>query len=498
MNTTVNNRMQKVIDLAKKIGNEISPGEDIVLPKPGKPIPVVHYPVPGFADGGKTMRRATMVARRLGRDTGGQVPPPMATQSASHFRNLINNVPKTTRPQYAGNVPPDYAGPVSISQLREAFDRAITHHLSLPPEMRQENRRKADEALAPHVGRRKDNSLVPLLGTNGKLLKSTIGYKGKEPVMVGNMGIETAGLALSPAYQEGKFNTCPNSQSCASECLGKTANNYFKLGGGKDLSAFKGPRLNSLHKTIAMMRQPEAFAVRLHDEIQAAKMQAEANGNHLGVRLNVLSDINPSVHRAIMNAHPDVSFYDYTKNNSEPVAPNHHYTYSSTGITQPAGTNGLKQGVFNPNQNWKQMRRRLDTGSNVAMAFSDKEHLPQEVYDHETKKTYKVVNGDEHDFRPLDIQPEGQDGVIVGLKNKKITSSAKNAANGSNGFFVHYDPMVKRTERGTILRGEKYGLNPDTGKPYRGVSYPTNNRVEIPIQGTSSIIKNNDGSGELP
>jgi len=65
--------MQKVIDLAREIAAKTSPGvEDVPMPKPGQPIPVLHYPVPGFANGGKTVRRAVMAAKGKGGSTGKQ------------------------------------------------------------------------------------------------------------------------------------------------------------------------------------------------------------------------------------------------------------------------------------------------------------------------------------------------------------------------------------------------------------------------------------------
>ena len=391
----------------------------------------------------------------------------------------------------------EHAGPVSIGSLSAAFDKAIAHHLSLSPEERIANRKRADAALAPHVGMKKDGKVVPLLGKNAKMMKAETGYKGGEPVLLPDgRGIETTGLALAPSYQEGQFNTCPNSQSCKAECLGKTSGNYFKVGGGSDLSAFEGPRLNSLKKTLAMMRQPEAFAVRLHDEIAAAKREAEANGNILGVRLNVLSDINPRVHKSIIEAHPDVAFYDYTKNNSNPIAPNHHYTYSSTGLTQPEGVNGNPNATVNRFQNWKQMRKRLDGGDNVAMAFSHKRLLPETVHDEETGKIYRVVNGDTHDFRPMDMQPPGADGVIVGLKNKKSTGTMEGAAHESNGFFVHYDPQEAKTTQGTLVRGPSPGLNPETNKPIAGPTVALNKSVIIPNQTAPKPIINNDSKPE--
>jgi hypothetical protein len=217
----------------------------------------------------------------------------------------------------------------NINTLKSAFDEAIAHHTSLPRNERVANSRNAREVVAEHVGRNKAGKPLDLLSQNQKLLKAEKG--GKDAItMDDGSGVETTGLSLSPAYEEGKFNTCPNSKSCKKECLGKTSGGNFMFGGGKDLDAVKGPRLTHYKKTQALLRNPKEFAVRLHDEIQAAKTMADSNGNHLGVRLNVLSDIHPKVYESLMKAHPDVTFYDYTKNNTKPVAPNHHLTYSSS------------------------------------------------------------------------------------------------------------------------------------------------------------------------
>lgn len=380
--------------------------------------------------------------------------------------------------------PYDHSNP-TMKSLATAFDEAIAHHLSLSPEERAQNSIRAAEKVADVVGRTSNGTPKDLLGKNEKLLKSEAGYDGGKPVeLPDGRGIETTGLALAPAYREGKFDTCPNHQSCKAECLGKTSGNYFKLGGGKDLEEFLGPRLNSLKKTHAFMHAPHDFAVKLHDEIHDAKAMAAQNGNHLGLRLNVLSDINPRVHKAIINAHPDVTFYDYTKNNTDPIASNHHYTYSSTGVSQP--------GVHNEHQNWKSMRRRLDQGDNVAMAFSDKHHLPEELHDQETGKRYKVVNGDMHDFRPLDLQPEGEDGVIVGLKNKKATGTTHNAHAESHGFFVHYDPQLQMAKS---AKGQPVYARSKPGSKSMYDTIPQNRAVSIQPQARPPIqLTNDDGS----
>jgi hypothetical protein len=359
----------------------------------------------------------------------------------------------------------------STANLSRAFREAIDHHLSLSPEDRMTNTHLAEEGVAEHIGRAKTGKMKgrsrDLLGKNAKLLKSEKGKAGYEPVTLPDgRGIETTGLALAPAYEEGKFNTCPNHASCKEECLGKTSGNYFKLGGGPDLDAFKGPRLNSLLKTQAFLRDPHSFAVKLHDEIEAAKGLAAKNGNHLGMRLNVLSDINPEVYRPIIEAHPDVTFYDYTKMKYKPIAKNHHYTYSSTGLSDDE--------VTNPHTNWHQMRDRLESGDNVAMAFTHKRHLPKSVFDEESGKHYDVIDGDSHDFRPLDKVASGEKGVIVGLKNKKATGKMDEAHIDSNGFFAKYDPKEQKTLN---AKGK-----PIFAKDKSGLTIPTNEVVHIKPQ----------------
>lgn len=369
----------------------------------------------------------------------------------------------------------------TINTLSGGFDNAITQFTSLDPQTRISRVQQANQSLAKWLGTdNKTGKTKPLLTTNGKLLKTEKGVEGGEPITLPDgRNVESAGLALSPAFKQGKFTTCPNSASCAGDCLGKTSGGYFFMGGGADLDALKGPRMRSFELTQAFMRDPENFAIKLNDEITALKIKAAQNGNHLAIRLNVLSDINPRVYEKVIKAHPDVTFYDYTKNNTNPIAPNHHYTYSSTGVSQPAGYNGLTEAVNNPNQNWKQMRRRLDSGSNVAMAFSHKSILPERVIDEETGKIYKVIDGDTYDFRPLDIQQPGVDGVIIGLRNKANTRKEATAAKDSSGFFVHFDPQIQKA-KGKQVRDE-------SGRPVY-----SNRDVTIAKQGSGQVTLTND------
>lgn len=382
----------------------------------------------------------------------------------------------------------DKADQPTIAKLTEAVTNALKNHLSLSPKDRVKNSMEARERVGKWVGFQQNGQPKPLLNENVKLQKAKSGYNldNKDQIQLPDgRGVETTGLAMAPAYQEGTFNSCPNSASCKTSCLGKTAGNYFQLGGGNDLSALKGPRKSGFDRMQAFLRDPAAFAVRLHDEIKIKKMLAEDEGNKLGVRLNVISDIHPKVFKALMEAHPDVQFYDYTKNNTLPVADNHHLTYSSTGVTQPAGANGMTESVTNPHQNWHHMRKMLESGKNVAMAFNNNRTLPKEIHDVETGMRYKVVDGDQHDFRPLDGTDEKGKGQIIGLKRKSAATNDKKATKDSNGFFVHYDPQYLRDEKGRQVRDP----NDPTGKS----SIPTVTSVDIHPQPRRTILLDNDG-----
>lgn len=327
-------------------------------------------------------------------------------------------------------------GRANTNTLRQAFDRALERHLNLPEGERIANSRRAISALEPYLGSTKTGKPIALLSQNAKLLKAQTGSDEKEPITLPDgRGVETVGVSLFPDYREGEMKLCPNSASCRDECLGKTSGQYSDQFTAATQAAGKVPvRQRAMNRTIAMMREPEAFAVRLWDDIESARREAARNGNHLGVRLNTLSDLNPIIHKKLIESFPDVTFYDYTKMGYSPVAENHHYTHSSTGLTQ--------EGVDNPHQNWPKMRRKLDGGENVAMVFSNKQKaLPAFVHDQETGKKYRVIDGRTHDFRPLDmLEQEGEDGVIVGLSNLKSTGGRDVAHLGSKGFFVHYDP----------------------------------------------------------
>jgi hypothetical protein len=402
------------------------------------------YNIPHRADGGIIDKALDVV--------GGQVDPAVAP--ATSPVDIAQQTLAAPRPKFsirrAGTAPAASAasqgyqfqqleeGRANTNSLKDAFQKGIARHLALPEGERIVNSRNAIKALEPYMGTRKDGKPIALLSQNAKLLKAQTGTDEKKPIELDDgRGVETIGLSLYPDYREGEMKLCPNSASCRDECLGKTSGQYSEaFSGSQEKKGGISVRKRALNRTMAMMREPEAFAVRLWDDIESARREAERNGNHLGVRLNTLSDINPIVHKSIIESQPDVSFYDYTKMGWNPVAENHHYTHSSTGLTQDE--------VQNPHSNWNKMRRKLDQGDNVAMVFTNKgKQIPNFVHDQETGKKYRVIDGRTHDFRPLDmLENEGTDGQIVGLSNLKSTGQRDNAHIDSNGFFVKYDSKV--------------------------------------------------------
>ena len=408
--------------------------------------------------------RGGRIHRADGGETDNQLPEP-ATASMPSKRQAPFGV---TPPQGAVPSPMSQAtrnltdpGQVTIKSMSDDFNKAISNHLSLSPGEKITNARQAAQNISEFLGSSKTGKMNALLTANGKLMKAAKSQSGKEPVTISDgRGVETLGLSLFPDFKEGQFRVCGNSDSCRDSCIGKKSNAYSMDPTQaadqipltrQDREGMSGkPRMSALARTHALMRDPESFAVYLHDLIDHEKIAAARRGNLLGVRLNTLSDIPPSVFAPIIKAHPDVAFYDYTKMNYDPIAPNHHYTYSSTGVSQP------EIGVENPFQNWHKSRNRLDQGENVAMAFSHKsgEAFPRMIHDEETGRHYKVVSGDEHDFRPLDIQDEGKAGVIVALKNIAKDLGHETAAQKSNGFFVKHDPGFVKDKKGNFVKDE--------------------------------------------
>ena len=293
---------------------------------------------------------------------------------------------------------------------------------------------RAEMARDAKTTLREQHNIEKLFGANSKLEKTNIGdygltYKGKK-VMSTGLGFASA----QKINDEQRATTCPQSGICEDLCLGETSGQNLLYGGEGEFRS--GPRLSQFLKTEALVVNPEAFAVMLIKQIENFRNAAKKLGYQPAIRLNVTSDFNPKMFENVINMFPDVMFYDYTKLDTKPIAPNHHLTYSSTGASQVV--NG--ETVLNKFSNWDRMVDKvLSNGKNVAMAFTSRNDMPKEILDERTGKRFQVWNGDEYDARFLDPVREDGQGWVIGLTNKDNTTKPEDAAKKHNGFFLDYD-----------------------------------------------------------
>jgi len=196
-------------------------------------------------------------------------------------------------------------------------------------------------------------------------------------------GFKTAILHLAPFTLSGK-NVCPKaSPECAAACLNTS--------GRGQMGSVQKARLD---KTNYFWTNKNGFLWDLSREIEQLKKRARNQGFKFAVRLNGTSDL--AWHRmkleggsSLMQLHPDVQFYDYTKvlNYLDHDLKNYDVTFSDSG------------------RNDSDISEAIKSGHNVAVVFQDK--LPKKWLDR------KVINGDRHDLRFRDPR-----GVIVGLVAK--------------------------------------------------------------------------------
>lgn len=216
-------------------------------------------------------------------------------------------------------------------------------------------------------------------------------------------GVLSAPLHLAPFKLSG-FNTCAMaSPGCIAACLHTAGNPLY-------MDAKEKARIA---RTQAYFRARDAFMAVVCFEIESLARKASKVAMQAGVRLNATSDIpfervrinvNGKVYANVMQAFHGVEFYDYTKQTKRALLwaagampSNYHLTFSKAENNDDA------------------VAQVLSAGGNVAIVF---DKLP------ETYLGKTVINGDEHDFRPLDPK-----GVIVGLK-------AKGDAKGDESGFV--------------------------------------------------------------
>ena len=114
-------------------------------------------------------------------------------------------------------------------------------------------------------------------------------------------GYRTAILYLAPSTQSG-FQVCPMaSEGCKKECL-------YTAGHG----AFSNVQQGRINKTRWFMQDRQSFLTQLKKEISNHIKNCDKKGYIPCVRLNGTSDISWENYD-IIQAFPNVQFYDYTK-----------------------------------------------------------------------------------------------------------------------------------------------------------------------------------------
>ena len=205
--------------------------------------------------------------------------------------------------------------------------------------------------------------------------------------------IKTAILYLMPAMGSG-VNLCANAvlAGCVKACL-------FTAGRG----AMSNVMLSRLRKTLYFNQYREQFMHQLQNELIRQRAKAKRNGYKLIVRLNGTSDIrweNISVsgYANIMQALPDVQFYDYTKlANRRNIPANYDLTFSYSGVE-----------AYQPF-----VQKAVANGERIAVVFRNRSIVEAMLANGDTFLGLPIVDGDDTDIRHLDAK-----GVIVALYAK--------------------------------------------------------------------------------
>jgi hypothetical protein len=218
--------------------------------------------------------------------------------------------------------------------------------------------------------------------------------------------IKTAILYLMPSDKSGQ-QLCPMAKlaGCEKACL-------FTAGRG----AMSNVMLSRLRKTLYFNQYREQFMHQLHNELIRERLRAERKGYKLIVRLNGTSDIRWEnvalgyAYKNIMQALPDIQFYDYSKiANRRNIPSNYDLTFSYSGV--PAYQPFVAKAVAN--------------GERIAVVFRNRAIVEQMLANGETFLGLTVVDGDNTDIRHLDPK-----GAVVALYAKG------KARNDQSGFVV--------------------------------------------------------------
>lgn len=185
-------------------------------------------------------------------------------------------------------------------------------------------------------------------------------------------------LYLAPHTLSG-YQVCPNAtEGCKAACL-------FSAGRG----VYQNVQEARINRTRWFFEDRDSFMEVLVKNIQSLYTKASKRGMKAAVRLNGTSDIawekikvfiDGVQFRNVMEAFPDIQFYDYTKILNRKAAlkiPNYALTFSLA------------------ENNDKQAKQAIDRGFNVSVVM----HLRRSEPKPDFWSGYPVIDGDTHDIR---------------------------------------------------------------------------------------------------
>lgn len=214
----------------------------------------------------------------------------------------------------------------------------------------------------------------------------------------GKLGVLTAVLHLAPGDMSGHEVCHKRSPGCSAACLHFAGSPAY----------MSGKTTARIARTKLLFADRDLFLNILALEILDHIKLAESKNMEPAVRLNGTSDIVWEKKKFnlfeevaalfpensapdIISLFPTLSFYDYTAIPGRTPPSNYYLTFSAK------------------ENNPQDVLQALTKGNNIAMVFSGK--LPVQITLGGRKMV--VINGDDHDYRPIDPP-----GVVVGLKVK--------------------------------------------------------------------------------
>ncbi len=235
---------------------------------------------------------------------------------------------------------------------------------------------------------------------------SMLRLDGNAKTVKGNKkGFKTAILYMAPANMSG-VNLCPAAfiADCVGACL-------FTAGRG----AMTSVAMSRLRKALFFQQYRAEAIAMIMGELTRFEAKAARDDWTLLVRLNGTTDIRWENY-GIMQAFPNVQFYDYTKlANRRNVPANYDLTFSYSGVA-----------AYQPF-----VRMAFNAGQRVAVVFRDRETVAAMIANGAQFMGLDLVDGDDTDIRHIEPQ-----GVVVALYAKG------EAKHDTTGFVVDHAPVA--------------------------------------------------------